>query len=161
DDLPEPTLEAIKKMKVVENALSEAERLYPPVGNGPRGTFEDIEFHGYHIPAGTHVYYSIAASHLIPGIFANPTIFDPDRFAPSREEHKKVPYSLVGFGGGPRICIGTNFAKVEIKAMASQLLRRYQFELVPDQKIVQLYRGTGLPIQGIKMFVSEKQRVYA
>jgi retinoid hydroxylase len=161
DDLSEPTLEAIKQMKVLENALSEAERLYPPVGNGPRGTFEDIEFHGYHIPAGTQVYYSIAASHLIPSIFANPTAFDPDRFAPPREEHKKVPYSLIGFGGGPRICIGTNFAKVEIKAMASQLLRRYQFELVPDQKIVQLYRGTGLPIQGIKMFVAERQRVYA
>jgi len=161
DDLAEPTLEAIKRMKVLENALSEAERLYPPVGNGPRGTFEDIEFHGYHVPAGTRVFYSIAASHLIPSIFANPTAFDPDRFAPPREEHKKVPYSLVGFGGGPRICIGTNFAKVEIKAMASQLLRHYQFELVPDQKIVQLYRGTGMPIQGIKMFVSEKQRVFA
>jgi cytochrome P450 len=161
DDLADPTLEAIKQMKVLENALSEAERLYPPVGNGPRGTFEDIEFHGYHVPAGTHVYYSIAASHLIPSIFANPIIFDPDRFAPPREEHKKVPYSLVGFGGGPRICIGTNFAKVEIKAMASQLLRRYQFELVPNQTIVQMYRGTGLPIQGIKMFVTEKQRVFA
>lgn len=160
DDTTEPTLESIKQMKVLENALSEAERLYPPVGNGPRGTFEEIEFHGYRIPAGTRVFYSIAASHLIPSIFANPTVFDPDRFAAPREEHKKVPYSLVGFGGGPRICIGTNFAKVEIKAMVSQLLRRYQFDLVPDQKIVQFYRGTGMPVQGIKMFVSEKQRVY-
>jgi retinoid hydroxylase len=161
DDTAEPTLEAIKHMKVLENALSEAERLYPPVGNGPRGTFEEVVFHGYRIPADTRVFYSIAASHLIASIFANPTTFDPDRFAPPREEHKKVPYALVGFGGGPRICIGTNFAKVEIKAMVSHLLRRYQFELVPNQRIEQLYRGTGMPIQGIKMFVSEKQRVRA
>jgi retinoid hydroxylase len=160
DDSAEPTLEAIKQMKVLENALSEAERLYPPVGNGPRGTFEDFEFHGYRVPAGTRVFYSIAASHLIGSIFANPSVFDPDRFAPPREEHKKVPYSLVGFGGGSRICIGTNFAKVEIKAMVSQLLRRYQFGLVPGQTIVQLYRGTGMPVRGIKMYVSGKQHVH-
>lgn len=89
-------------------------------------------FHGYRIPADTLVFYSMAASHLIASIFVNPTTFDPDRCASPREEHKKVPYALVGFGSGPRICIGTNFANVEIKAMVSQLLRRYQFELVPN-----------------------------
>lgn len=156
-----PTLDIIKQMKVLENALSEAERLYPPVGNGPRGVVEDFEFNGYHVPAGVRLFYSIAASHLIPSIFAEPTKFDPDRFAAPREEHKKVPYSLVGFGGGPRICIGTNFAKVEIKAMVSQILRRYQLDLAPDQEIIQFYRGTGMPLYGIKMHVSARQTVYA
>jgi cytochrome P450 len=152
----EPDLETIKKMKVLENALSEAERLYPPVSHGPRGAFEDFEFNGYHVPAGTYVYYSIAASHLLPGIFANPAKFDPDRFAAPREEHKKTPYALVGFGGGPRICIGTNFAKVEIKALASQVLRRYRLEL-PEQEIVQFYRTTSFLPNGLKMRVNERQ----
>jgi cytochrome P450 len=151
------TLDVIKRMKVLDNALSEVERMYPPVGNGPRGVLEDFVFNGYRIPAGTHVFYSIAAAHLIPSIFAEPTKFDPDRFAPPREEHKKTPYSLVGFGGGPRICIGVNFAKVEIKAMVSHILRQYHLEVVPDQEIIQFYRATGMPLHGIKMHVLERK----
>ena len=151
----EPTLEAIKRMKLLEHALSEAERLYPPVSNGPRGVLEDFEFGGYHVPAGTHVFYSIAGAHNIPTIFADPDRFDPDRFAPPREEHK-TPYALVGFGGGPRICIGINFAQVEIKALISHLLRNYQLELVPDQQIVQMYMPTSMPLNGIRMRVSKR-----
>lgn len=152
----DPTLEITKKMRVLENALSEAERMYPPVANGPRGVIEAFEFHGYHIPAGEYVFYSIAASHLLPDIFTNPARFDPDRFAPPREEQKKHPYALVGFGGGPRICIGVNFAKVEIKALVSHILRHYQLELLPNQQIIQYYRGTGMPLNGIKVHVRQK-----
>jgi cytochrome P450 len=149
----EPTLDDIKHMKVLDHALSEAERMYPPVANGPRGVLEDFEFNGYLVQAGSFVFYSIAASHLIPSIFADPARFDPDRFAPPREEHRRTPYALVGFGGGPRICIGINFAQVEIKALASHILRRYRLEPVPGQQIVQFYRGTGMPLHGIRMRV--------
>ena len=148
-----PTLEVVKRMKLLEHALSEAERLYPPVSNGPRGVLEDFEFGGYHVPVGTHVFYSIAGAHNIPTIFANPDRFDPDRFAAPREEHK-TPYALVGFGGGPRICIGINFAQVEIKALLSHLLRNYQLELMPNQQIVQMYMPTSMPLNGIRMRVS-------
>jgi retinoid hydroxylase len=151
----EPTLEVIKRMKLLEHALSEAERLYPPVSNGPRGVLEDFEFGGYHVPAGTHVFYSIAGAHRIPTIFADPELFDPDRFAPPREEHK-TPYALVGFGGGPRICIGINFAQVEIKALISHLLRNYQLELVSGQQIMQMYMPTSMPLNGIRMRISER-----
>ena len=148
-DKLEANLEEIKRMKVLENALSEAERMYPPVANGPRGVIEDFEFHGYHVPVGTMVFYSIVASHMLPSLFAEPTKFDPDRFASPREEHKKNPYALVGFGGGPRICIGINFAQVEIKALISHILRNYQIELVEGQNIQQEYGVTGSPINGI------------
>jgi cytochrome P450 len=152
----DPALEDVKRMKLLENALSEAERLYPPVANGPRGVLEDFEFGGYHVPAGTHVFYSIAAAHRIPTIFADPERFDPDRFAPPREEHK-TPYALVGFGGGPRICIGINFAQVEIKALLSHLLRNYQLELAPDQQIDQMYMPTSMPLHGIRMRIARRR----
>jgi cytochrome P450 len=95
---------------------------------------------------------------LLPGIFAAPERFDPDRFAAPREEHKRTPYALVGFGGGPRICIGINFAQVEIKAMVSHILRRYRLEVAPDQQIVQFYRATGMPLNGIRMRVDAVER---
>ncbi|MGI8858325.1 MAG: cytochrome P450 [Thermomicrobiales bacterium] len=156
----EPTLDTIQRMKVLENALMEAERLYPPVQYGPRGVAEDFDFHGYHVPAGAHVFYAIAASHLNPRAFAEPTAFDPDRFAPPREEQKKMPYALVGFGGGPRICIGINFAKVEIKAMVSQILRAYTLELAPNQEVT-LIGVISRPRHGIRMCVHARKRVPA
>ncbi len=155
-----PTLDGIQRMKVLENGLMEAERLYPPVSYGPRGVIEDFDFHGYHVPAGSHVFYAIAASHLIPSVFAAPAIFDPDRFAPPREEQKKTPYALVGFGGGPRICIGINFAKVEIKAMIAEILRRYTLELAPNQDVA-LFGVISRPHHGVRMRVHERERVLA
>jgi cytochrome P450 len=150
-----PTLDLIQRMKVLENGVMEAERLYPPVSYGPRGVVEEFDFHGYHIPAGAHVFYAIAASHLIPSVFASPTQFDPDRFAPPREEQKKTPYALVGFGGGPRICIGINFAKVEIKAMIAEILRQYTLALAPDQD-VELFGVISRPRHGVRMRVHER-----
>ncbi|GER90858.1 putative cytochrome P450 [Dictyobacter vulcani] len=151
----DPGLDDLKRMKVLEYALSEAERLYAPVPNGPRGVTEDFVFNGYQVPAGSFLFYSIIGSHMLPHIFKDPATFDPDRFAAPREEHKKHPYALVGFGGGPRICIGINFAQIEIKAMVSHILRNYKLELVPDQHIVQVYGVTGQPMNGIYMRVSK------
>ncbi|HEY8292117.1 MAG TPA: cytochrome P450 [Thermomicrobiales bacterium] len=155
-----PTLDLIQRMKVLENGLMEAERLYPPVSYGPRGVVEEFDFHGYHVPAGAHVFYAIAASHLIPSVFAAPTRFDPDRFAPPREEQKKTPYALVGFGGGPRICIGINFAKVEIKAMIAEILRQFTLALAPDQD-VELFGVISRPRHGVRMRVHEREPALA
>lgn len=154
----EPSLTNIKAMRYLDLVLQEAERMYPPVSNGPRGVVEHFDFAGFHVPAGTYVFYSIAASHLLPEVFEQPEEFDPERFAPPREEHKRTPYSLVGFGGGPRVCIGINFAKVEIKALISQALRRYELELVPDQTLTQYYRVTAVPLYGIRLRARERTR---
>jgi cytochrome P450 len=152
DDSKDIDLATLKQMKLLDYAIDEAERLYPPIGNGPRGAAEDFEFDGYHVPAGKRVFYSIAATHLNPRIFAHPEMFDPERFAPPREEHKAIPYSLVGFGGGPRICLGVNFAQVEIKLIVQAVLARYHLELADEKKPLQYYRGhTGYPQSGIKI----------
>jgi retinoid hydroxylase len=153
----DPHLEGVKQLKVLGYALSEAERLYPPVANAPRGTVQDFEFNGYRIPAGTRVIYSIAASHQLPHIWQNPASFDPDRFAPPREEDKKQQFALVGFGGGPRVCIGINFATVEMKAMIAQILRRFDLALEPGFKPYQVYFGaTGMPFGGIQLRVTAR-----
>ena len=135
----EITLDAIKAMRLLGATVEETGRLYPPVGNVPRGAVKDYTFGGYHVPAGTRVLLSLAACHRLPEVFANPDEFDPDRFMPPREEDKRTPYSLVTFGGGPRICIGINFAQVEVKAMAAHILRRYTLTSVPDQLIAHAY----------------------
>ncbi|MDP9371846.1 MAG: cytochrome P450, partial [Chloroflexota bacterium] len=145
-------LDAVKAMRVLGRALDETGRLHPPVGNGPRGVVKDFEFAGYRVPAGTRLRYSIAGGHWLPSVFAAPERWDPDRFAPPREEDKRTPYALIPFGGGPRICIGVNFAQVEIKALAAHVLRHYTLEPVAGQDPAQLYGPTiGAPYGGIRV----------
>jgi cytochrome P450 len=81
------------------------------------------------------------ATHRLPHVFAGPDRYDPDRFAPPREEAKRTPYALVTFGGGPRICIGISFAQVEMKAAAAHILRRYTLEPSPERPPLHYYYG--------------------
>ena len=139
------TFEAIRATPVLGNAISEAGRLHSPVATLPRGVVKEFEFGGYTVPVGTPVRLAIAAGHRLPQIFQDPDRFDPDRFAPPRDEEKRTPYALVPFGGGPRICIGINFAQIEVKALAAHVLRAYQLEPVAGRPVE--------PVSGITMFL--------
>lgn len=151
------SLDDIRALRVLGNALTEAGRLHAPVAIAPRGVVKDFEFAGYHVPAGTRVYYSPSGAHRLPEVFPDPERFDPDRFAPPREEDRRTPYGLVIFGGGPRICIGVNMATVEIKAFAAHVFRRYDLHPLPGQDIAQLYYGvTGIIPDGIKVRVAAR-----
>ncbi|MFB2917151.1 cytochrome P450 [Aerosakkonema funiforme] len=129
------TIEQIKQMTYLEQVLREVERLYPPVGGGFRCAIEPFEFNGYYVPKGWQITYRIPETHQDSRIFSQPEQFDPDRFSPERAEHKKQEFSLVGFGGGPRICLGIAFAQMEMKIVAAHLLRNYTWELLPEQNL--------------------------
>lgn len=152
--LPDPdvplTLESVRSLKLLGYALSEAGRLYPPVAFVPRGVVEEVEFGGYVLPRGAQIALGLSATHFMPELFAEPARFDPDRFAPPREEDKATPYSLATFGGGPRICIGINFAQIEIRAMAAHILRRYELTPIAAEQAAMHYPGPlGQPLDGI------------
>ncbi len=106
------TVEAARNLHRLDLFIREAGRLHSPVQNVPRGVLRDVEFAGYTIPARAQVRVSLAGCHRMSQYFVDPDRFDPDRFAPPREEDRKSPYALVTFGGGPRLCIGVNFAKL-------------------------------------------------
>ena len=129
------SLEQLKKMTYLEQVLREVERLYPPIGGGFRGVVQEFEFNGYYVPKGWQALYRINSTHKDSRVYTKPERFDPDRFSPERAEHKKQEFSLVGFGGGPRICLGIAFAQMEMKIFAAHLLRHYTWELLPGQNL--------------------------
>ncbi|MEH2202714.1 MAG: cytochrome P450 [Nostoc sp.] len=144
-------LEQLGKMPYLEQVLWEVERLHQPVGGGFRGVIKDFEFKGYHVPAGWQLYYSIGVTHRIAEIYSEPDRFEPDRFSHQRQEHKKYPFSLVGFGGGPRICIGLAFAKMEMKIVAAHLLRNYHWDILPNQSLEEVVVPTNRPKDGLRV----------
>lgn len=129
------TLENLKQMVYLDRVLKEVERCYPPIPSGYRRVLKPFVFKDYYIPQGWNVMYSIIGTHKDSRIYSEPEQFDPDRFAPEQISNKTVDYSLVGFGGGTHSCIGIAFAKTLIKVFASHLLRKYNWELLPNQNL--------------------------
>jgi retinoid hydroxylase len=137
---------ALRDMKALDLFIRETGRLHPPVHGLPRGVAQPVDFAGYTLPAGTRVYLSPAACHRLRGVFAHPDEFDAGRFAAPRAEDRRTPYSLVTFGGGPRLCIGMHFATVEVKLLAIHMLRHYRLEPLEEHLPVQVgLSATSLP----------------
>jgi sterol 14-demethylase len=128
------SLAALKQLTLLERCIKEAERLHPPLVMLMRAVLEDFAFDGHVIPAGTLAMVSPAISHRIPSTFANPDRCDPSRYAPPREEDRRTPYALIGFGGGKHRCIGLAFAYYQVKVIWSILLRHYEFDLLNEKQ---------------------------
>ncbi|MBD2595510.1 cytochrome P450 [Nostoc spongiaeforme FACHB-130] len=144
-------IEQLGKMPYLDQVLWEVERLYPPAAAGFRGVIKEFEYKGFYIPAGWQLYYSILMTHNLPEIYPEPERFDPERFSPQRQEHKQYPFSLIGFGGGPRVCIGMAFAKMEMKIVAAHLLRSYDWEILPNQSLASVRIPTNRPKDGLRV----------
>ena len=146
----------LKQLPYLDRVLREAERLHPPAPGGFRGVVEGFDYGGFHIPAGWTVMYSIAWTHQTPLLWESPERFDPDRFAPPRDEGKR-PFHLIGFGAGPRVCVGLAFAQMQMRIIVSHLLRHFRFELTPEQNLSPVAVPTKMPKDGLLVKASRIQ----
>lgn len=144
------TMEHLRQMPYLDQVLKETERLHPPVPAGFRGVTETFEYNGYTVPQGWTALYLINVAHRDPSVYRDPLTFDPERFGAERHEGD-VPFSLVGFGGGARVCIGYAFAQLEMKVLLSHLLRNYDWEITPKQNLNFIYLPTLLPRDGLRV----------
>ncbi len=129
-----PTSADLAQLTYLECVIKESMRLYPPAWAGTRIAQEDVEVRGYHLPKGTIVGFSQYLTHRMPEIFADPERFLPGRFDPERGE-QYPPYAYIPFGAGPRSCIGSGFALMELKTIVPIILQRFTPNLVPGQRI--------------------------
>ena len=148
-----PSHELIGRLVYLEQVINETLRLYPPIHVSNRLVVEELEFNGYRIPAGHRLMFSIYLTHHDKNHWPQPERFDPQRFAPGV---RRLPYTFIPFGGGPRNCIGAAFAQVEAKAVLARLLQRYNFTLL--QPSVRLYMGATLePRPGVLVQVTRRR----
>jgi cytochrome P450 len=150
-------LAQLKQMPLLDHVLREAERLHPPAPGGFRGVVTPFEYGGYRIPAGWTVMYSSVWTHHMPDLWYEPLRFDPDRFGPPREEGKK-PFQLIGFGGGPRVCVGLAFAQMQMRIIVSHLLRTYRLTLLPGQDFRPVPVPTKMPKDGLVVGVENREQ---
>lgn len=121
------TFDDVMRLPYLSNIVNETLRLYPPAYAIPRMSLEDDEILGFHIPKKTNVMLNILAIHRHPKYWDEPLTFRPERFENLDLKGDKK-YTFFPFGGGPRICIGNNFALMEMTLILAVLLQRTDFQ---------------------------------
>jgi cytochrome P450 len=132
------TLESISKLDSLTHAIWESMRLLPPTAWMDKYAAEDVEIAGEKFPKGTMVVLFHYMNHRDPEIYPEPNRFNPERW----QTTKPPSYSFVPFGGGFRMCIGSEFAMMEMRVILALLLTRYSFVLEDGQKLDRLIRAT-------------------
>ncbi|KAM3234260.1 Cytochrome 97B3, chloroplastic [Capsicum annuum] len=164
------TFESLKELEYLRLIVVESLRLYPqpPLlirrslksDKLPGGYNGDKD--GYEIPAGTDVFLSVYNLHRSPYFWDKPNEFEPERFLvqresqgiegwagfdPSRSPGALYPNEIISdfaflpFGGGPRKCVGDQFALMESTIALAMLLQKFDVELKGSPKDVELVTG--------------------
>lgn len=127
----EITFARLKACTYLQHVNNETLRLFPVVpANGrmavrdttmPRGGGPD-GMSPIYVKAGQNVEYSVHVMHRRKYLWGP----DAAEFKPERWEGRKVGWEYLPFNGGPRICIGQQFALTEASYVAVRLLQRFQ-----------------------------------
>lgn len=147
------TVEDLPQLTFGRMVLEESMRLYPPAWAFGRQARASDEIGGYRIAKGAFVLLFPTATHRHPDFWEKPDVFDPERFAPERatERHR---FAYIPFGGGPRGCIGNQFALTEAQLILATILPQYQFRLRSGANVVPEPLITLRPRGGLWMTLS-------
>ncbi|MFK7796662.1 MAG: cytochrome P450 [Aureispira sp.] len=150
-----PTFADVRSMAYPLQVIEETMRLYPAVWFLDREPLENDAIDGIPIKKGEDIAASIYSLHRNPKYWKNPNQFDPERFSRANKK-KQVPFSYMPFGGGPRLCIGKNFAQMEMQFMLAMLIRRYKFTLTSTNEIAFKPLLTLCPSEGVNVKITRR-----
>ncbi|KAL8413532.1 hypothetical protein RB594_004970 [Gaeumannomyces avenae] len=126
-----PTWEELRGMKYLQNVIREALRLFPPVPTNSRDTVRDTVLPRgggpdgklpIFVPKGTPCRYFMHTMHRRKDIFGP----DAGEFRPERWEDLRVGWEYLPFSGGPRICIGQQFALTQMSYVVFRIMQNFE-----------------------------------
>jgi cytochrome P450 family 142 subfamily A polypeptide 1 len=98
----------------IEQGVEELLRWVSPIKNMARTVARELQLHGQTLREGDQVVLMYPAANRDPAVFADPECFDV----------RRNPNPHLAFGFGPHFCMGASLARVELRVMFSELLRR-------------------------------------
>lgn len=144
-DMAMPTREQIRRMPFLAYVVKESLRLYPPVplnnreavrttilptGGGPDGTNPIM------VRKGEMVVFSQYVNSRVRNLFGP----DADDFRPERWETGEladIGWGYFPFNGGPRQCLGEDFALMEVSYTIVRLLQTFKTIRLPEGERVE------------------------
>lgn len=125
-----PTFEAPPPF--LNAAFNESLRLYPPAWFIGRIPLRPIQIGDEEIAAGTRLVSSPWVLHRMPALWPEPDEFRPARFLPGAVA---APRAFIPFGAGMRACLGRSLALMEMSALLSATLSRFEVRLVSEKPV--------------------------
>ncbi|KAK7722119.1 hypothetical protein SLS63_009261 [Diaporthe eres] len=164
-----PTYEDLKNMTYLTHTLNETLRLYPAVPYNLRAALEDTTLPGQPgqpdiavLKKDIVIYSTLSMQRradLYPPQsekFADPAVFSPDRW----DHWTPKAWQYVPFNGGPRICVGQNFAMTEMAFALVRILQKYDRVEYRGDWYAQYHKAeiVGCPGEGVPVAFHEAQK---
>ncbi|MCA1648121.1 MAG: cytochrome P450, partial [Chloroflexi bacterium] len=145
-----PTLADIAQLPYAEAVLLEAMRLYPPIFGIGREAITDCEVGGRVLPAGTNVYIAPWVIQRDARCFDAPDAFRPERWLDGLA--RRLPrFAYFPFGGGPRLCMGQQFAMLEAVLVLTTIAQHWRLIHAPTRPVDIVPALTLRPKHGMRM----------
>ena len=119
-------------LKFTSQVVKESMRMYPPVWNIVRKSKSEDRIGDFEIEKDHQLMTSIYELHHHTLYWDNPNVFNPDRFEGYNLKHK---FQYLPFGGGPRFCIGNNFAMFEMILLLVQFVQKFEIKPLSPRTI--------------------------
>jgi len=111
--------------------LMESMRLYPPVPRFDRQAIEPDAIGGHKVERGDIISIWPWLLQRHRKYWRDPDAFDIERFAGKGDRHR---FQYLPFGGGPRTCVGAQFATAEALTILAVWLAEWRFALPPGHR---------------------------
>ncbi|KAG7560675.1 Cytochrome P450 superfamily [Arabidopsis thaliana x Arabidopsis arenosa] len=154
-----PAYEDIKELKYITRCINESMRLYPhPPVLIRRAQVPDILPGNYKVNTGQDIMISVYNIHRSSEVWEKAEEFLPERFdiEGAIPNETNTDFKFIPFSGGPRKCVGDQFALMEAIVALAVFLQRLNVELVPDQTISMTTGATIHTTNGLYMKVSQR-----
>jgi cytochrome P450 len=136
-----PTIEDVFEFEYAEAVVKEAMRLYPPAHEIRREPTENVTFGDYEVPEESLVVLPTWVLHRDDRFWNDPEEFRPERFLDgetgvssdtggerSQTRMDRPEYAFFPFGGGPRRCIGQQFAMTEAQLVLATMASEWTLD---------------------------------
>ncbi|GAB4104510.1 cytochrome P450 [Micromonospora taraxaci] len=153
--------ENLQELTYTRMVLDELLRLYPAGWILPRRAAEADVLGGVRIKKGASIILSPYATHRMSALWGETAeVFDPERFAPGRDEGRHR-YAYYPFGGGRHRCLGEHLFALEAVLVVATFLSRFRFRLndsaIPSTRVAASLR----PARPVEMVLTRIARTAA
>ncbi|KAH8375049.1 hypothetical protein KR200_011661 [Drosophila serrata] len=151
------TYDALSAMKYLDACVMETTRKYPALPILNRVCTQDFPVPDSNlvIKKGTPIVISLMGLHRDAELFPDPLSYQPERFLEGN--YNQAAY--MGFGDGPRHCIGARMGKLNVKLALAKILSNFDLEVRKEKQEIEfaLHGLTLLPKAGVPVRLSLKK----
>jgi cytochrome P450 len=145
----------LAKLPLHDAVVQECMRLYPPAWMMGRTPTVPVEVLGHRVLPGEQILLPQWVVHRDPKFWPEPERFLPSRWLGDPSPASQLPrFAYFPFGGGPRVCIGNHFARLEAVLVLATWLQDRTLAPAPGATIELMPAVTLRPRTGVHLQIT-------